>query len=203
MEELGWGLAKEPHARLAVQRGFAWGMMGQYDSALVDFRHAIAYDPGLMEGYLGAGQALNLRGQPDSAQRYLQAALALDSTRSDVRYQLAMSMIAQGDFTGALPHVAVAAARNPDRPDIVNAYGTTLAETGSLDSAATVLTSLVARQPQFRLAYASLAWVQWQRGDTTAADSILRTYEQGVPPDQRVAPAVILRHTLDSLAANR
>lgn len=200
VEELGRGLAKEPHARLAVQRGYAWGMLGNYDSALVDFRHAIDYDPGLMEGYLGAGQALNLKGQPDSAEHYLEQALALDPTRTDVRYQLAMSFISQGNFGRALPHIARAAARNPNQPDIVNAWGTTLAETGALDSAATVLVSLLARQPNFELAYASLAWVQWRRGDTAAADSVLRLYERKVAVAERVGPAVSLRHSLDSMA---
>lgn len=203
VDELARGLAKEPHARLAVQRGFAWGMLGNYDSALVDFRHAIDYDPGLMEGYLGAGQALNLRGRPDSAEHYLEQALALDSTRTDVRYQLAMSLIAQGDFERALPHVARAAAQSPNRADIVNAWGTTLAQTGSLDSAADVLASLLARRSDFDLAYASLAWVQWQRGDTTAADSVLRLYERYVPAAERVGPAVDLRQSLGSIPTDK
>ena len=199
-DELGKALAVGPHARLATQRGIAFGEMGMPDSALVSFEAAIQADSTAPDGYFGAGQVLWATERAAESLPYLGRAVAMDSTRADYRYHLGMALRDLGRPSDALPHLAFAAIRNPGQPDYATAYSVTLYDMGDYEGAVAMISSIVQRHPEYNLAYLNMAWVLYKMGKFDEATRALAVYDQR-EPDSQDPNRIRLRYLLDSLAA--
>jgi tetratricopeptide (TPR) repeat protein len=198
---LGTALETQGHTRLFTQRGIAFSAAGMLDSALVSFQRAIAADSASADGYFGSGQILWLMKRSGEALPFLQTAVSMDSARTDYRYQLGVTLRDVGEYEAALPHLAYASNRAAGQPMYANAYAATLFGIGESAAASTILQTTVRQHPNFSLAYANLAWILYQSDDYSGAEAALQEYERQIHPTQRIATAVSLRQTLDSLQA--
>lgn len=198
---LGTALAAKGHARLHTQRGIAFSALNMPDSGLAEFANAIKADSSKADGYFGYGQMLWLLNRPNEALPYLRRSVSMDTTNVQYHFQLGQVLSGIGDYTAALPHFAFAAQTAPEQPGCANAYAITLYSAGDADSAISVLHTLIDEHPSYTMAHSNLAYIQFQNGDVTEAETALDEYERLVPPANRVATAASLRQAIDSIQA--
>ena len=183
----GAGLARKA---IELEPSYAFGQqiygcclltLGEMNEARTCFERAIALDPLSARVHRMLGWALYLQRRPAEAEKWLEAALVLDSDQLQTRYLLAHVYLSQGRFAPALEQARQCQAEPAD-PLCLSVLGACLARMNHRDEALAIVAKL------FRLAEASyidphaIAQVQIALGDTgPAIESVGRILDERAP----------------------
>jgi tetratricopeptide (TPR) repeat protein len=96
-----------------LRKGIAAQQRGDFNSAIEDYRKALAIRPELAEARANLGAALASAGQFDAAIEEDKSALAVAPDKTAVRMNLALAYYKKGDFKNARPEFAAVHAARP------------------------------------------------------------------------------------------
>jgi tetratricopeptide (TPR) repeat protein len=168
-----------------LRKGVAAQQSNDLNTAIEDYRKALAIDPKLAEARANLGAALSAAGQFDAAIEEDTKALASAPDKTDVRMNLGLAYYKKGDMENA--HTAFEAVHTARRQDVAAAVllGYTDIKLGKSSDAAAMLTPLEnGRESNMDLEYV-LAFALIDSGEETA----------GLPRMERVAKAT---HSADA-----
>ena len=156
-------------ALLSLQ-GIAETGLHQQQPALASFEKALTFCPTYLPALEGAAQIEYAQGSPD-ASPLLQRILAVQPQNPMAHAMLASTLRSQQNCSAALPHFEAGKALFPTRPDLLQGYGSCLADTGDLPSALVMYQQLLSTDPNDTIRY-DVALLQWK---THASDAALLT----------------------------
>jgi tetratricopeptide (TPR) repeat protein len=168
-----------------LRKGIAAQQHGDYNSAIDDYKRALALQPGLAEARANLGAALAAAGQFDAAIEVDKQALATAPDKTAVRKNLGLAYYKKGDME--LAHAEFEAVHASRPLDVSNAVllGYTDIKLGKLSEAAALLTPLEAgHENNMDLEYV-LAFALIDSGEEAA----------GIPRMEKVAGAT---HSADA-----
>jgi len=157
-------------------QGIALTGLNQPPPALQSFRQALTYCPAYLPALEGAAQIEYAQGTPEAVP-LLRRILAVDPANPTANAMLATAMRSQGNCADALPHYKLSQALFPTRPDLLQANGACLADTGDLNAALAAYRQLLASNPNDTVRY-DVALLQWK---THANDDALATLAPLLP----------------------
>ncbi len=158
------------HFRLAnVRRA-----LGKADSAAVEYRRAIALNPGYLEAYLTLAAMDRDRGNFGGADTTLAEAMRLFPGNADVRANIGQLQVARKDYLSAVDAYREAMELNPD--DLNSAYnlGVLLMQLDRPEEALGYLDKVVKQRPRDAEAWINLGTTQNQLGSHAAAEAAFR-----------------------------
>ena len=144
---------------LSLQAVAETGLQHQ-EAALASFQKALSFCPAYLPALEGAAQIEYARQRPDASPLLLRI-LAVQPENVTAHAMLASSLRAQQDCSHALPHFEASKALFPSRPDLLEGYGSCLAEAGDLSSALQAYQQLLATNPNDLIRY-DVALLQWK-----------------------------------------
>ncbi len=164
-------LQHAPHdCRLLSLQAIAHTGLHQQQLALASFHKALSFCPSYLPALEGAAQ-ITFAHDPDKAIPLLERILTLQSENPTAHAMLATTLRAQERCPEALRHYAASAVLFPSRPDLLQAYGSCLAQTGDLKAALAQYVALLTSSPKDAIRY-DVALLQWK---THANDDALAT----------------------------
>ena len=164
--------------------GLIWEMSLQGDKAKHCFTKALNINPRWVPSINGLARALAREGQPQLARLQYREALALDADSLDAHDGLAMSCLALGRFTEAIPHLRVLLQAEPQNLTALHALASALLEIGELIEAETRALQLIELAPEAVYAIRCLATLLFLRGaDVEAIDRLEKGYEATQEPE--------------------
>lgn len=134
----------------------------QPGAALAAFQHALARCPNYLPAMEGAAQIEFARSAPE-ATPLLTRIVKLQPSNIPAHAMLASAFSARGDCSAALPHFAAAQPMLPSHPELQQAYGRCLAESGDPSAALDQYRSLAAQHPSDAFQY-DVAVLEWRQG---------------------------------------
>ncbi len=180
-------LQKSPHdCGLLSLKAVAYTNLGQPEPALASFQSALTYCPAYLPALEGAAQIEYAQGAP-GAVPLLKRILAVQPDNPTANAMLATKLRSQGKCDEALSHYSASKPLFPNRPDLLQGYGTCLANTGDLNQALAVYQQLLTSNPNQTIRY-DVALLQWK---THANDDALATLAPLLTEAQE-APALSL-----------
>lgn len=151
-------LAANPGDALAhYHLGFAYGMTGQRQAELSEYRKAAALGLRQWDFELNFGRAELESGEPAAASRAFQQAIALAPRRPEGYYNLGLADECRGMLQQALEAMTASLALDPHQPDARNMLGVIYAEQGDFARAREIWTRLVRTSPEYAPARENLA----------------------------------------------
>ncbi len=121
--------------------------LGRSELALEQYEQAAAHDPRSAAAQAAWGLALARAQRFDEATQRLWAAIELGSDSLDARLQLALILVARGDFAGALVHFDAILAREPRHVPTLRNAAAALGRLGRFDEAANRYRQILALDP--------------------------------------------------------
>ena len=151
-------LAANPGDALAhYHLGFAYGMTGQRQAELSEYRKAAALGLRQWDFELNFGRAELESREPAAASRAFQQAIALAPRRPEGYYNLGLADECRGMLQQALEAITASLALDPHQPDARNMLGVIYAEQGDFARAREIWTRLVRTSPEYAPARENLA----------------------------------------------
>ncbi len=144
--------------------------LGQMEPALQSFKKAVADCPTYLPALLGAAQ-IEFVHQSSEAPPLLNRILSQQPENATAHSMLASILRSQSKCPEALPHYEASKSLFPTRPDLLEGYGSCLAQTGDLKAALAQYLELLASYPNDKIRY-DVALLQWK---THAIDDALNT----------------------------
>ena len=158
-------------ALLSLQ-GVALSAIPDAERALHSFNNALTSCPRYLPALEGAAQIQFAQHRAETIP-LLERVLAVQPANITANAMLATMLRETGKCKEALPHYAASQALFANRPDLVQGYGTCLANTGDLSSALDTYQHLLATNPNDSIRY-DVALLQWK---THAAADALTTLD--------------------------
>jgi Flp pilus assembly protein TadD len=109
--------------------------MNRTEDAVSELQQYVHDYPRDADGWSNLGSALAAAGKPAEATRAFQRAVDVDPDNGLSQRNLALHLLDQNDFTGAVTHAREAIRRTPSDPDAHNLLGLALAGDGQIDDA--------------------------------------------------------------------
>ncbi|MBL7856657.1 MAG: tetratricopeptide repeat protein [Cyclobacteriaceae bacterium] len=147
----GWEDDFPEEARYQYDRGQNFYYTGQYDSALLSYRKAIAVSPEYVDALAGYGNMLSAKGQRDSAIIIFDQALAIDPEHEIAQYYKTWLYYSSQDYSRALEIITPLVDQNPAYYDAVELKASVLYGLQRYDEAL----------PLFEIAYNAGNRSQW------------------------------------------
>lgn len=141
------------------------------------------------EVLLEQGKTLSHDGQLDAAMERFEAALALESTSTEVRYQMAKILLERGRFRDCEALMREALRYAPDRSDLHNTLGIALEQLGRDDEAFEHYREAMRLAPDYSPPYLNIANLLEDRGEVAEAITSLETFLR-LQPDYHKADEV-------------
>jgi len=155
--------------------------LGQMNEARACFERAVALDPLSARVHRTLGWALYLQRRPAEAEKWLQAALVLNSEQLQTRYLLAHVYLSQCRFAAAMEQARQCQAEPAD-PLCLSVLGACLARLNHRDEALAIVAKLSRLAEANYIDPHALAQVQIALGDTgSAIESVGRILEERAP----------------------
>jgi tetratricopeptide (TPR) repeat protein len=129
---------------------------GHYDSALAEYRRALAINPRYVQALINSGAVLGQMGRPREALAPLEAAVRLQHDDPDARYGLGLALAMQGRFREAQEQFELALLFKPDWVVAEIALANTLGNLGRIDDAIAQFSDALRQQPGSEAARAGL-----------------------------------------------
>jgi hypothetical protein len=135
--------------KLHTRLGNEWIQLGNYPSAIAEFREAVYLNPHWAENSLNLGRALYTVGNYAEAKRAF--AMALQKTPNDWRAHILMgsALRSQNDLEGALDEFRIAAQLAPTKAAPHYNIGSVLAQQGKVDEAIEAYQRTLRLDPRF------------------------------------------------------
>jgi Flp pilus assembly protein TadD len=162
-----YGEAIATHRRLIVAHpadalahyhlGFAYGMTGEREQEVAEYRKAAALGSRQWDLYLNLGRALLEAGNLDGAAKALQTSVALAPERPEGHFNLGLADERRGMLAVAREELATSLRLDPKQPDARNMMGLIYAEERDYTHAREVWNGLARTEPDFEPARANLA----------------------------------------------
>jgi Flp pilus assembly protein TadD len=151
-------LTTHPNDALAhYHLGFAYGMVGQHDAELAEYRKAAALGLMRWDLYLNLGRIyLEARDYPDAV-RELRTATELGPNHSETHFNLGLAYERRLMLTQAAQQMQTALSLGADHTETSNMLAVIYAEEGRLDDARRIWTDLAGSQSGSAAARANLA----------------------------------------------
>ncbi len=162
-------LKRTPHdcALLSLQ-GIAFTAVPDTERALHSFSNALTSCPRYLPALEGAAQIQFAQRRAETIP-LLERVLAVQPENITANAMLATMLRETGKCKEALPHYVASQVLFANRPDLVQGYGTCLANTGELSSALETYQHLLATNPNDSIRY-DIALLQWK--NHAAADAL-------------------------------
>lgn len=149
----------------------------QQETALASFLKALSFCPAYLPALEGAAQIKYAQKSPE-AEPLLRRILTITPENPTANAMLATTLRAQSNCPDALSHYESSKPLFPARPDLLEAYGACLADTGDLKSALTQYLELLASNPNDTIRY-DVALLQWKTHSNDDALATLTTLLTG------------------------
>ena len=170
-------VAARPDDALAhYHLGFAYGMMGQREEEIAEYRKAAALGLSDWDLYLNLGRAYLERGDFNQASDVLHKATALGPTRPEAHFNLGLAYERLGMLEPAKQELQTSLKLDPAQPDALNMLGLIYAEERDYVHARQVWDQLSHDDPDYRPARVNLAILNvaakrpgWRRSGDLAA----------------------------------
>lgn len=176
-------LKTAPHdCSLLSLEGIAFTGLSQPQPALQSFQKALDSCPAYLPALEGAAQ-IEYAQHGSEAVPLIERILVVQPENPTANAMLATALRAQGRCGDALSHYTASKPLFPSRPDLLQGYGTCLANTGNLDGALAIYQQLLASSPNGTIRY-DVALLQWKAHANDAALANLApllTEAQAVP----------------------
>ena len=172
-----------PHdCALFSLEGVAFSALADTDKALRSFNNALASCPAYLPALEGASQIQFARHQAEAIP-LLRRVLAVQPENVTANAMLATTLRGTGKCKEALEHYAASEPLFASRPDLLQGYGSCLADSGELSSALRTYQQLLATNPNDTVRYdvALLQWKTHAAADALATLAPLLTGAQAVP----------------------
>ena len=134
--------------------------LGQPQPALASFKAALVHCPAYLPALEGAAQ-IEYAQQTPGAIPLLTRILTIDTANVTAHAMLASSLRREHRCGEALPQFEASRPLFPGRPDLLEGYGSCLAQTGDLKAALTQYTQLLSSNPNNKIRY-DVALLQWK-----------------------------------------
>jgi len=167
-------------------KGVALTSLHQAQPALQSFRNALIYCPTYLPALEGAAQ-IEYAQQGSQAVPLLERILGVQPENPTAHAMLATILRAREDCSDALSHYQSARVLFTSRPDLLQGYGSCLANTGDLKSALAKYLQLLASSPNDNIRY-NVALLQWK---THAYEDALATLAPLLTEAHQVAPLAL------------
>jgi len=154
-----------------VNIAFIHNSMGQNDKAEASFRKAIALDPNDAALHLNLGMLLGEMNRPKDAEKTFRAALTADPNSAVAAYNLGV-LLASDQPSESLQWCRKAYLLRPDEGRYGYTYAFYLFQENAVEQAITVLTDMIGRNVPYGDAYALLATIHLNRGETDKAADV-------------------------------
>ena len=187
MEDYGEAIAT--HRRVLTTRpadalahyhlGFAYGMTGDRQREIGEYRKAAALGLRQWDLYLNLGRALLEGGDLTGAAGALNTAVAIAPERPDGHFNLGLAYERSGMFAAALDELETSLRLDPRQPDARNMIGLIYAEEHDYSHAREIWIELARTEPDFEPARLNLAildrWAQAPRDPSSTDRNTMRT----------------------------
>ena len=151
-------IAAHPEDALAhYHLGFAYGMTGDREREIVEYRKAAALGLREWDLYLNLGRALLESGDPNGAAAALTTAVALAPERPEGHFNLGLAYERRGMFAAARDELRTSLRLNPRQADARNMIGLIYAEERDYPRAREVWNDLARSLPDYEPARLNLA----------------------------------------------
>jgi tetratricopeptide (TPR) repeat protein len=151
-------LAARPGDALAhYHLGFAYGMTGDREREISEYRQAVRLGLRQWDLYLNLGRALLEDGDPTGATGALQTAVALGPERPEGHFNLGLALERSGMLAAALDELQTSLRLDPRQPDARNMIGLIYAEEHDYTRAREIWIELARTEPDFEPARLNLA----------------------------------------------
>ena len=137
--------------------GFAYGMTGEREHEIVEYRQAATLGLQQWDLYLNLGRALLEAGDVEGAAKALQTSVTLAPQRPESHFNLGLADERRGMFEAAREELATSLRFDPRQPDARNMMGLVYAEERDYPHAREVWNGLARTEPDFEPARANLA----------------------------------------------
>ena len=166
-------------AELAFQQGNVFVMLGQIDSAIEAYSHAIELNPINADAYLNRGAACYDKGHFDRAIENFNMAMQLKPDYANAYYNRGSAYDGKGDVDRAIEDFNTAIQLKPDYADACNNRGVAYGNKDNFDCAIVDYTKAIDMKPDYANAYYNrgITWLhlgeqEKARADLTAARSM-------------------------------
>jgi tetratricopeptide (TPR) repeat protein len=177
--------AAHPQNALAhYHLGFAYGMVGQHDKELAEYRSAVELRLNHWDLYVNLGRVYLESGNFPAATDALLTAVALGPNHPEAHFNLGLAYERRRMLPPAEHEMRSALRLDPGEPEASNMLGVICAEEGDYLQAHQIWMNLTRSQPDFAPARANLAMLD--RANHAAAPTLLT--EQPVFVDARARP---------------
>jgi len=145
--------------------------MSRNDKAEASFLKAIALDPNNANLHLNLGMLLGEMNRPKDAEKTFRAALTADPNSAVAAYNLGV-LLASNQPSESLRWCRNAYLLRPDEGRYGYTYAFYLFQEGAVEQAITVLADMISRNVPYGDAYALLATIHLNRGETDKAAEV-------------------------------
>jgi len=156
---------------LYVNIAFVYNSMSRNDKAEASFLKAIALDPNNANLHLNLGMLLGEMNRPKDAEKTFRAALTADPNSAVAAYNLGV-LLASNQPSESLRWCRNAYLLRPDEGRYGYTYAFYLFQEGAVEQAITVLADMISRNVPYGDAYALLATIHLNRGETDKAAEV-------------------------------
>jgi tetratricopeptide (TPR) repeat protein len=194
LAEYDEAIAADPHhSEYHLERAELHRRKGNVDAALADYSAAIAASPPYPEPYYNRADIEFETGDLEGAVRDLTRVIDLDPTMVDAWTNRASALYQLGRFTAAMEDVAIGQRLDPENAHLHCLKGALLFEGGERAKAEHALQTAVRLDPVLAGAWANLATVAHNRGETRIALAYIdRALEIADDPDLQGTRALIV-----------
>jgi tetratricopeptide (TPR) repeat protein/arylsulfatase A-like enzyme len=154
-----------------------------YDGALREIDTHLKRQPRSRDAEYLRGRIAERRGQVDEAERFYQAALAIDPNFTEARNDLGLLRERQGRHDEALAEFRRVVEIDPEFGEAYNNIGIVLRGRGETDAATEAFRRAIKASPDFAGAYSNLALLLEDRKAYGEAETLLRQAVQRAPKD--------------------
>ena len=147
-------VAKTPDLpRALLNRGTAYGNLGQWDKAIADYSKTIEVDPEYPEGYYNRGYSYGSLGQYDKAIADYSMAIKLDPTSTKAWSNRGLAYANLGQLEKAITDFSRVIELDPDQAAMYSDRGLAYATLGQTDKALNDYSKAIGLDPNFAKAY--------------------------------------------------
>ena len=155
-------------ARPVYERGFAYGILGQWDKSAADYSKAIRINPEFDQAWCSRGYAFWKLGMPDSAIADYSRAITINPEYLKAYYNRAATWESLGHWDKAIADYTRMIGINPESPDIYASRGVAYGNTGQFEQSIADCSKAISLDPHLARAWCNLGLAygnlrQWEK----------------------------------------
>jgi tetratricopeptide (TPR) repeat protein len=170
------GFQLPPETLLSV--GDIYGVMQDYDHAILNYRKALQLNPVLPKAHYKTGAALIRLSRPADAIPELEAELKLSPEDVDVQYNLAYALLRTSEKERAMPILRSIVSAHPEHPGAQYELGKTLLDSGDLEGGVQCLEKAAKLDPERDYIHYQLQTAYRRLGRKEDADREAAVYKE-------------------------